>query len=51
MRMDVENVEIHVRFLVEQRNFDDMNQRVYKKDEGHQSKSIWAVFYRSFQEE
>jgi len=43
MRMDVENVEIHVRFLVEQRNFDDMKQKLYNKDDAHQSSSIWAV--------
>ena len=43
MRMDIEDVEIHVRLLVEQRNFDDIKQNMYKKDENQKSKSIWAV--------
>lgn len=41
--MDIEDVEIHVRLLVEQRNFDDIKQNMYKKDGNQKTKSIWAV--------
>jgi len=46
MRMDIEDVEIHVRLLVEQRNFDDIKQNMYKKDENQKSKSIWAESFK-----
>ena len=55
MKVDVENVEIHVRLIAEQRSYESLSRKVYDKNLKHgktksfftvRKKILWNITYR-----